>query len=139
MKVYNLRLGHATNSSSSHSIVIAPANYESLPGTNRMGQYGHTYGWEKFILADPQSKAEYFAAQLFGSMVNEGITEQIAAASIHDWLGVDFGNEIDQKYPDISVDHQSSIHFPVSTLSKQHGNRVLKPIPTGAQQRLKEN
>jgi len=53
---------------------------------------------------------------------------KIAAASIHDWLGVDFGNEIDQKYPDISVDHQSSIHFPVSTLSKQFTDDLLKFI-----------
>lgn len=128
MKVHNLRLGHATNSSSSHSIVIAPANYENLPGTDHMAQSGYTYGWEHFILADPQSKAEYFAAQLFTSMVNEGITDQIAAASIRDWLDVDFGGEINHKYPDIGVDHQSSIDLPISTLSKRFMDDLLKFI-----------
>lgn len=118
LKIHNVRLGHATNSSSSHSIVIAPPNYKNLPTTREYCSGDLTFGWEQFVLADPESKSEYFAAQLFMSLSNEGgLSNEMAAAVIRDWLKVDVG-DVSEKYPDIRVDHQSALKFPSASLSK---------------------
>jgi hypothetical protein len=60
MKVTFERVGHANNSSSSHSIIFA--------GEHRIKTYDEYdreyFGWDGFLLADVQSKARYVASQL---------------------------------------------------------------------------
>ncbi len=116
MKIHNLRLGHATNSSSSHSIVIAPANYGNMPHTrDGLGWGDYQYGWEQFLLADPESKTKYFAAQLYSSLTGRnGISDEIATATIRDWLDVDLSDK-----RDVGIDHQSIISFPRNHLTKK--------------------
>lgn len=124
LKIHNIRLGHATNSSSSHSIVIAPPNFKNLPSTHDHRSGDLTFGWEQFILADPESKSEYFAAQLFMSLTHEGsLSNEMAAAVIRDWLKVDVG-DVSEKYPNISVDHQSALRFPSSSLTKDFAEQL---------------
>lgn len=53
--ITSIRLGHATNSSSSHSI-IAFANRNVPSGRSPRG---YRYGWEQFTLDTPQQKIEY--------------------------------------------------------------------------------
>lgn len=59
MKLQNLRLGFATNSSSSHSIVI----HDGLTRHDESGvDYG--YGWGDFYLTDADSKLHYLATMI---------------------------------------------------------------------------
>ena len=120
IKIHNLRLGHATNSSSSHSIVIAPRDYGHLPSTEDEGHWGeYNYGWEHFVLADPESKTKYFAVQLFDSLTENGISADIAKATIRDWIDFDIvSNERDY----VGVDHQSQLSFPIDQLNKEFDN-----------------
>jgi hypothetical protein len=60
MKIHNVRAGFATNSSSSHSIVmLAPGHHVTTDEHSRF-----EYGWENFTLSDPASKTAYLAVQL---------------------------------------------------------------------------
>lgn len=119
-RIHNLRLGHATNSSSSHSIVIVPPG-ESVNTFDYDG--GLEFGWEQFCLADPQSKARYFAAQVYFPL-SEAVGEGVAAAAIRDWLGVDVHEGVDpdssdmwKRFPHISVDHQSALSLTPAMLT----------------------
>lgn len=59
MRTHNLRLGFATNSSSSHSILILPKGAPP-PSSSDVPE---DYGWDDFTLADIFSKQDYFNAQ----------------------------------------------------------------------------
>lgn len=61
IRIHNMRFGHATNSSSSHSIVIVPKDLAIYTDDYDGGM---NFGWEQFCLADPESKSRYFAASL---------------------------------------------------------------------------
>jgi hypothetical protein len=56
LKIHNVRRGFATNSSSSHSIVVLPAKHP-VPDEVSDGDGG--YGWEDFVLTSPEEKARY--------------------------------------------------------------------------------
>lgn len=58
MKIHNVRLGFATNSSSSHSVLILPHGMH-VPGSHDDGDFG----WDMFVCADEDSKARYLASQ----------------------------------------------------------------------------
>lgn len=116
MKIQNIRFGHATNSSSSHSIVVMPPNLKHKPKTDTSywNQSSNYYGWEDFVLADSQSKSNYIAAQLYQSMVNHHqIPQAVASAAIDRWFDIDF-NQSD----DVGVDHQSALHLPKNITSE---------------------
>lgn len=70
MKIHNVRLGHACNSSSSHSIVPLAALGGRAGDNYETGEFG----WSAFMLATPQAKMEYLAATLASSRpyVSEG-------------------------------------------------------------------
>jgi hypothetical protein len=80
LRIRNLRLGHATNSSSSHSIVIMKRGHKPLPSNWYLDDdpYGHNqrapkpedayakstlFGQNSFILADARSKMLYIATE----------------------------------------------------------------------------
>lgn len=58
MRILNVRLGHACNSSSSHSLVF-------LPGCNNDYDGGQKFGWENFTLATPDAKLNYLTQQFY--------------------------------------------------------------------------
>jgi hypothetical protein len=108
MNIGNLRFGYATNSSSSHSIVIVkdPAVVQQKEAES--GGWGISFGWNDFVLTDTKSKMEYLASQMRDSL-SERLGERIATLAVKDL----FGNLIDVEGMG-DVDHQSSIAFPFS-------------------------
>ena len=113
MQISNIRFGHATNSSSSHSIVIVP------PGKKAYSDYnGKEYGWDRFVLAEADEKLHYFALQFHMSIRNQ-FDDNVAKQWIDQWFPgvVDWqdneycsydgtGNEY---VPDGYIDHQSQL------------------------------
>jgi organic radical activating enzyme len=100
VKIHNVRAGFATNSSSSHSIVML------APGTQVRSQEWDrfNYGWEEFTLADPDSKTAYLAIQLKLAMESEGIPDSTCVQLINSWLNTSY------EASDLlegGVDHQS--------------------------------
>ena len=108
LKVSNVRLGFANNSSSSHSILLCNAidhgevdkmvDYE-------LGVDEPYFGWEGFVCASPEAKAKYFACQLAETLRGEVGTE-IAGLTVSALLGVP------EKYGKGTIDHQSKIILP---------------------------
>lgn len=64
IKIHNIRFGRATNSSSSHSIVIIP---RPTSASEQIDPYGG-YGRNMFQLVTKESKRNYIAAQIFTAM-----------------------------------------------------------------------
>lgn len=58
MRILNVRLGHACNSSSSHSLVF-------LPGCSDDHDGGQEFGWENFTLASATAKLNYLSQQIY--------------------------------------------------------------------------
>jgi hypothetical protein len=110
--ISSVRLGFATNSSSSHSIVLLGKG-KKLTENSADG----SFGWEGFVLTKPESKAVYLASILRDSIVSAGIPENVAERIVLDWFSefkLDANTlERDGTLPDI--DHQSKIILPDPT------------------------
>jgi len=99
MKTHSVRLGFATNSSSSHSIIILP------PGENiRSDDRGEEYGWGDFTLTEPDQKRLYLGQHLLASLRSE-LPDDLALLAAKEWLGV-------SPDPDGHIDHQSVQSLP---------------------------
>lgn len=117
--IHNFRAGFATNSSSSHSVVILP---ENAKGATDILSYDSpaAFGWEHFRLVTEEQKLRYLAAQLFCSFRNEN--EKYFEALEPIWNAVDglkeeFEKSIkkDDGYCyDVYVDHESVIGLDTS-------------------------
>jgi len=107
MKVQSLRMGFATNSSSSHSIVFMRPGQE-LSNSPPENQW---YGWDQFTLLAPYDKLAYVGQIL------KGLYEQVLtaddAARIATSLVAPYGGQPVIR-PGGDVDHQSVIHLPVA-------------------------
>lgn len=95
----NIRLGHATNSSSTHSIIFLKKKVKDDMAGQGLGEFG----WQHFTAASRDLKARYLAtvlhdniAALAGNDVAETVTQS--------WLGSDKGEGY--------VDHQSELVLP---------------------------
>jgi organic radical activating enzyme len=97
MKIHNVRLGLATNSSSSHSLIWLPNARDEWDGDL-------TFGWEDFTLASVEAKNGYLAAILWQNLQ---APEMIKAAVIHELFGVSTYHD-----QSIYIDHQSAIILP---------------------------
>lgn len=106
MKIHNFRTGFATNSSSSHSMVLIP------PGmVGKIGDLGDPmggYGWSNFVLASPEAKLRYLAAQLVSS---HGTGADVVEPVIQRFADLFGGEEALRRridgHDDLYVDHQS--------------------------------
>jgi len=107
LKIFNARLGHATNSSSTHSTVFIdqPVGDNGIDGR---------FGWGYFTAASPGAKMHYFALQLyynFRQTIGEDAARSLARALVANLLP-------DQKPFDIPlgdddyIDHQSVWSLP---------------------------
>lgn len=100
-QVHQVRYGLATNSSSTHSILI-------LPGVGKDKEVDGGFGWGFFTAATQESKGLYAALQLryaLLSMFNEDIAQTVAQA----WTGVDLTEPGSyEQY----IDHQSTWVLP---------------------------
>lgn len=101
MKIHNLRLGFACNSSSSHSLIFLPGTSDSL-SSDYADQY---FGWECFTLASKEIKLGYLGQQILTSL-----REQLGEAPAHA-LAMSLINNSDVNING-TVDHQSVWQFP---------------------------
>jgi hypothetical protein len=106
MRIHNVRLGFATNSSSSHSLIFMPNNNMGDEILNDTGEFG----WEPFTLASKDAKNMYVAAQLSMQLQHMHLPESAHKAIIQAWTGV-------ENYEGY-IDHQSVYDFPKDF----HGN-----------------
>lgn len=91
MKVHNIRLGFATNSSSTHSLVFLDKVHDSGDGQD--------FGWDNFTVGSPERKLSYFGQILKHGLTDAGIPDNIARETAERWAGapVDEGGYIDHQ------------------------------------------
>lgn len=127
-KIHNVRLGFATNSSSTHSILLL--NKDTIK-TNKDDSESQEFGWENFTLTSSFSKRQYIGQQLKDAFISiYNIPEREAAILATDWCKPEDWSEeyID---PEGYIDHQSVIGFPCSerfgriTINKDFFDRFL--------------
>lgn len=107
MKVSSIRLGHANNSSSSHSILINSTTTNVPP--RRDGFFGRDW----FHLREKKDKRLYLAAQIFNNLPETlNIADRLAI--ICDILSITKADlpVVEEDY-DLGVDHQSAFFLPV--------------------------
>ena len=108
MKVSNIRFGHATNSSSYHSLVFLPKGKSPSDDYKMDG----TFGWDNFTCFSPKAKEDYLAVLLqqnlhnFDPQVTKYILSNLVPTS--------------QYHADSYIDHQS-----VVTLPKKFGSDYI--------------
>lgn len=104
LTIQNLRLNHANNSSSSHSVLLLPEDGAGVP-RGRAPEYGDQhFGWDHFRLTTLESKAVYLAVVLRQALHRQlGPTH--TATLIRELLGVTLQE-------DASIDHQSLFGLP---------------------------
>ena len=110
MRIHNVRLGHATNSSSTHSIIYTDASvadYAVVEGD---------FGWGHFTAASLEAKKLYLAATLFSNLTSQ-VSDDIALAVVRDWVGITLTPAI-YGGVDQSVDHQSLFTLPLEFSGK---------------------
>ena len=117
MQIANVRLGHATNSSSSHSIIILPDGVDSL--SNNPGDQGYYGRCPTFELTEKSSKWDYLAAA-FGEQIISQYGEQIGKAIIKEWFE---GTPWEE---DWYVDHQSNIDLVFDAKTKQISHEFIQ-------------
>lgn len=98
MNIFNIREAFATNSSSSHSILVLPESKVVQDSTDS------NFGWDFFTASDVRSKNEYFANIIFKNLKQIGYSDSRAKKFIFDFFGVKNKNDINLNR---DVDHQS--------------------------------
>jgi hypothetical protein len=128
MKIHNFRVGFATNSSSSHSVVLIPPSEIGHVREIESGEPNH-FGWDFFRLATPENKLRYLAAQMFAKIETD-IPRQLEIAARFDKEIPGYADEIQRlidanahswDFP--SVDHQSV--YQIETMSPQFLERMI--------------
>jgi len=103
LKLANIRYGYATNSSSSHSIIIPYKALKNNPSRD------NEYGWDEFVLSEAIDKCLYIK-----TLIHLG-----------DKKSIDYVNKLFPKYPDaiindtFHIDHQSCCTLPTPFLRSQ--------------------
>lgn len=112
MKVHNVRLGFATNSSSSHSIIFAP----NMKNVTDKYNSEDGFGWDYFTLASKKAKDEYMTAMLVGNLTSKNIFTVDLVQLIIKGLGLmiskDTKKELKQYGSCSGIDHQSLYILP---------------------------
>ncbi len=121
MNISSVRLGHANNSSSTHSILL------NSPSRSKSGIVENfQYGWEWFHLKHKDDKAMYLSALVFVSLQGDMSAEH-AAVIAHSLTGM---NPIDSrekdKYWSVYVDHQSVNAFPLGFGTEHYDATFMK-------------
>ena len=102
MQISNIRLGHATNSSSTHSLIMGIDAPAISPNDEDQ------FGWDWFHLVSPEEKLQYLATQLYQRLSSwrTGIGERTARYVVN--------SVFDIFLPDnAGIDHQSHWFFPL--------------------------
>ena len=104
IKIFNIRKGLATNSSSSHSMIRASGLKSDLRPveTWSIGQYG--FGWGNFTLADRESKLKYLAVALKGVLGEDKIRQLCELPDDFDLEGSYIDHDSDDRVFAVSPD-----------------------------------
>jgi hypothetical protein len=107
MKILNLRIGPATNSSSSHSIVIFKDNPKSFNDRPIINNYelSRDFGWDNFELWSSREKFIYFVIQVYTNL-NFIETKEEKLVILNQLFGIQDIDVIGH------IDHQSVWHLP---------------------------
>lgn len=118
MVIHNMRVGFATNSSSSHSVVILG---DGVGAPHDRYDDELTYGWEQFVLASTEAKMRYLLVQMFQRMYDtdkEPSREQRALLARFEQELPGVTEEVERRmkaeYDRIYVDHQSAMVMPTA-------------------------
>ena len=103
MKVLNIRSGFATNSSSSHSIILMDGQVN-----DRFSDYDYGFGWDFFTLASVKAKKEYLAAWLAKSLEDTVPITGICAL-VNSILDLSVSND---DVREMYIDHDSFMGLP---------------------------
>ena len=115
MKIHKVRYGFATNSSSSHSVILAPGL------SDQMAPHELGYGWEKFLLASEEEKRRYlFTAAVLSQTRRDDsddkhrkVAEEVRKGFPVSDRDVDLASgDGDCQYTSFYIDHQSHVGFP---------------------------
>lgn len=111
MKVHNVRLGFATNSSSSHSIIFQP-----LQKIRDDFDY-NGFGWEFFTLSSKELKKQYLSSMLVQNLIRTFPIDLIK--TVLKGLDLPVADDLDESgfSSNFSIDHQS-VYF----LPKEYGS-----------------
>jgi hypothetical protein len=118
----NVRLGFATNSSSSHSIVFfrEPHINANTPGVNSHYSYSagdFDFGWEDFTLDSPNTKLAYLAIVVAASLSHTPLSSNMADMVLRELFA---GTGIENAIPMVHqgyIDHQSMFTIPHNNLA----------------------
>ena len=111
MKIHNVRLNFANNSSSTHSIII-------LSGYGMKDDTGidSEFGWRKWVASSQTSKMDYLALQLYENLVEtlpedyaRIVTRELVTTDIFDKENLDADGKTNAY-----IDHQSVIRLPTN-------------------------
>lgn len=108
----NIRLGFATNSSSSHSVVLGPGQYQA---GEMSPAFDFGFGWEGFCLDDAGSRVAYLAAGVLHSL--KDLPDYQAKAVLKEMfagtpLVEPMMEAASEKWTGIYIDHQSAFTLP---------------------------
>lgn len=109
--IERFRVGFATNSSSSHSMIILPKGSSAwlqAQAANREGDCD--YGWENFTLASARAKAEYVGTAIYASLNRGGAGDDNTARMITSEIMAPFGDFSPKLWG--YIDHQSDFSIP---------------------------
>ena len=140
MRIENIRLGHATNSSSNHSIICFNPKFKHNLKENIFDST-NGFGWEDFTLTTVEEKTKYIISNLYHALSpifkGDGI---IPAMILNELFPNEMKNYFDfnildvlnnNKIPFENIDHQSILSIPkrsvsVSTIETE---KYLTPKP----------
>jgi len=122
MHISSVRLGHANNSSSTHSILL---NSKSRARASESGDF--QYGWDWFHLTTKDDKEKYLSALIFSTLSREMAGEH-AAVVAQSLTGKNPMDRREGEKDDLYayVDHQSVNAFPLEFGREQYDARFMK-------------
>lgn len=101
MQIFNVRLGLATNSSSSHSLIFLN-DFDAKDFKIE----DNDFGWDHFTVASENKKLDYLGVLLRDRLVKANLPDAVIRAVMRDWLRRD--NVEMEGY----IDHQSWMYLP---------------------------
>lgn len=115
MDVTNIRLGFATNSSSTHSVVLSGGDREIEPLTHCDAAF--QFGWESFTLSHASAKGAYLAVAVWDSLNRASIPTWQKKAAMAELFGGTpiasaFRKAIETQWNEPHIDHQSAFTLP---------------------------
>lgn len=131
MKIYNVRLGLATNSSSSHSLIFLKEGIKAFdyggyhhstePWENTTEEQMGDFGWQRFTAASREAKLRYLGVML-RERLYQNMPPAIADIICKDWL-----DNAEMSSNDM-IDHQSLHYLPSQFNTKYPDEDFFKAL-----------